>query len=298
MQKISSGIVLCLLFSSVAFAQAARRAEYGANLNLAIYQFNDISSKETRDVLPLKQTASSAEEEIEYLTRSFGLDDVKLRHVRAVGLRAGESYTDSQPANEKQLLVTIKPTTITREGVRFDITAKYDDKPLLELKDVSLDNYGTVALRGGRGGFGVREFIGPNGTETVPEKRALLITLTTMIIDVRGLKNKPSDLSRLCNEFGVATTLQSSDVFTMPTIITRMAPKFATSSLPKGAVVLEAVITPDGRVTNIKVLESPDSAFNFKFIEAFRQYRFHPAQLNGKPTYATYRETFIFGHRE
>ena len=87
-------------------------------------------------------------------------------------------------------------------------------------------------------------------------------------------------------------------MFTMPTIVTRMAPKFATTSLPKGAVMLEAVITPDGRVTNIKVLESPDSGFNFKFIEAFRQYRFHPAQLNGKPTYATYRETFIFGNRE
>ncbi len=298
MRKISSWVVLGLLLSATVFGQASRRAEYGANLNLAIYQFNDISSKETRDVLPLKQTAASAEEEIEYLTRSFGLDDVKLRHVRAVGLRAGESYTDSQPANEKQLLVTIKPTVITREGVRFDITATFDGKALMELKDVSLENYGTVALRGGRGGFGVREFIGPNGTETIPEKRALLITLTTTIIDVRGLKNKPSDISRLCNEFGVATTLRESDVFTMPTIVTRMAPKFATSSLPKGAVVVEGVITPDGRVTNIKVLESPDSGYNFKFIEAFRQYRFSPAQLNGKPTYATYRETFIFGNRE
>lgn len=298
MRKISSWIILGLLLSSAVFAQAARRAEYGANLNLAIYQFNDISSKETRDVLPMRQTASSAEEEIEYLTRSFGLDEVKLRHVRAVGLRAGESYTDSQPANEKQLLVTIKPTVITREGVRFDLTATFDGKSLLELKDVSVENYGTVALRGARSGFGVREFIGPNGTETVPERRALLVTLTTTIIDVRGLKNKPSDLSRLCNEFGVATVLQEGDVFTRPTIVTRMAPKFATSSLPKGAVVLEAVITPDGRVTNIKVLESPDSGYNFKFIEAFRQYRFNPAQLNGKPTYATYRETFIFGNRE
>ena len=176
MRKISSWVVLGLLLSATVFGQASRRAEYGANLNLAIYQFNDISSKEMRDVLPLKQTAASAEEEIEYLTRSFGLDDVKLRHVRAVGLRAGESYTDSQPANEKQLLVTIKPTVITREGVRFDITATFDGKSLLELKDVSLENYGTVALRGGRGGFGIREFIGPNGTETIPEKRALCVT--------------------------------------------------------------------------------------------------------------------------
>jgi hypothetical protein len=297
MWKISSCIAVCVLSSAI-FAQAARRAEYGANLNLAVYQFNDAISKETREIMPMKQTATSAEEEIEYLTRNFGLDDVKLRHVRAVGLRAGESYTDVQPANEKQLLVTIKPTVVTREAVRFDISVKYDDKVLMDLKDASVDNYGTVALRGGRGGFGVREFIGPNGTETIPEKRALLITVTATIIDVRGLKNKPSDLSRLCNEFGVAVPLADSDVFVMPSIVTRMMPKFVTTSLPKGTVILEAVITPDGRVTNIKVIETPDSAFNIKFIEAFRQYHFTPGQLNGKPTYATYREAFVFGNRE
>jgi TonB family protein len=267
-------------------------------LNLAIYQFDEARSSETREVLQLKQTAASAEEEIEYLTRNFGLDDVKLRHVRAVGLRTGESFTDSQPANEKQLMLTIKPTVITREGVRFDLTVKFNNKVLMEIKDASVDNYGTVALRGGRGGFGVREFAGPNGPETVPEQRALLVTLTATVIDVRGLKNKPSDLSRLCNEFGVPVPLQDSDEFVMPTIITRMMPKFVTTSLPKGTVILEAVITPDGRVTNVKVIESPDSGFNVKFIEAFRQYRFNPALLNGKPTYATYREVFVFGKRE
>ncbi|HEX4945578.1 MAG TPA: energy transducer TonB [Blastocatellia bacterium] len=294
MQKKISFVITCFLLSATVFAQASRRPEYGANLNFAMYQFDPVRSQETRNMMTLKQTASTAEEEIEYLTRNFGLDDVKLRHVRAVGLRAGESYTDTQHMNEKQLLVTIKPSAVTRDAVRFDITAKFDDKPLLELKDVSVDNYGTVALRGGQGVFGVREFAGPNGPETVPEERALLITVTATIIDVRGLKNKPSDLSRPCNEFGVAVQLQESDVFVMPSVVTRTMPKFVTSSLPKGAVVLEAVITPDGRVTNIKVLETPDSAFNTKFIEAFRQYHFNPAQINGKPAYATYRETFLF----
>jgi TonB family protein len=298
MLKVCSFFMLCLLLPTIVLAQATRRAEYGANLNLAIYQFDDARSKETREVMQLRQTASSAEEEIDYLTRNFGLEEVKLRHVRSVGLRANESYTDAQPMNEKQLFVMIKPTSITRDAVQFDLMAKYDDKVLLELKDVSVDNYGTVALRGGRGGFGVREFTGPRGIETVPDKRALLITLTPTIIDVRGLKNKPSDLSRPCNEFGAPVTLGESDVFVMPTVITRMAPKFVVGNYPKGALVLEAVITPDGRVTNVKVLDSPDSAFNVKVIEAFRQYHFQPAQLNGKPTYATYREAFVFGNRE
>jgi TonB family protein len=57
---------------------------------------------------------------------------------------------------------------------------------------------------------------------------------------------------------------------------------------------MEAIITPDGRVTNVRVLDSPDPAYNPRAIEAYRQYRFNPAQLNGKPTYATYRETIIF----
>lgn len=181
MRKIFSLLVICWLLSAVSWAQAARRTEYGVNLNLAIYQFDEARSKETREVLQLKQTAASAEEEIDHLTRNFGLEEVKLRHVRAVGLRVNESYTDAQPMNEKPLFVTIKPTAVTREGVRFDITAKYDGKVLLELKDVSADHYGTVALRGGRGRFGVNEFTGPRGIETVPETRALLIDRKSVV---------------------------------------------------------------------------------------------------------------------
>ena len=297
MRKMNSLLVLCLLLPALSLAQSVRRTEYGVNLNLAIYQFDDVRSKETREVMPLRQTASSAEEEIDHLTRNFGLEEVKLRHVRSIGLRANESYTDSQPMNEKPLLVTVVPRVVTREAVRFDILAKYDGKVLLELKDVSADNYGTVAMRGGRGGFGVREFTGPKGIETVPDKRGLLITLTPTIIEVRGLKNKPSDLSRPCNEFGASVALSESDVFVMPTLITRAVPNFVAGHYPKGAVVLEAIITPDGRVTNIKVLDTPDTAYNLKFMDAYRQYHFEPAQLNGKPTYATYRETFIFGNR-
>lgn len=297
MPRMNNLFVLCLFLPTLTWAQAVRRTEYGVNLNLAIYQFDDARSKETREVMQLKQTASSAEEEIDHLTRNFGLEDIKLRHIRAVGLRVNESYTDAQPMNEKPLFVTIKPVAVTREAMRFDITTKYNGKVLMELKDVQADHYGTVALRGGRGAFGVNAFTGPRGVETVPANRALLITVTPSIIEVRGLKNKPSDLSRPCNEFGVAVTLGDNDVFLMPTLVTRVAPGFAAGRYPKGAVVLEAVITPDGRVTNIKVLESPDSAFNPKFMDAFRQYHFEPAQLNGKPTHATYRETFIFGNR-
>ena len=57
---------------------------------------------------------------------------------------------------------------------------------------------------------------------------------------------------------------------------------------------MECVVTPEGRVTNVRVLDTPDPAYNVKAVEAFRQYRFNPAKLNGRATYATYRETIVF----
>ena len=40
-------------------------------------------------------------------------------------------------------------------------------------------------------------------------------------------------------------------------------------------------------------IDTPDPALNPKVIEAFRQYRFTPAKLNGRATFATFRETII-----
>ena len=88
--------------------------------------------------------------------------------------------------------------------------------------------------------------------------------------------------------------LKETDIFVMPAVLVRVPPKFVVGHLPKGSITLEAVITPEGQVTNVRVLDTPDSAYNARVIEAFRQYHFKPAQLNGQPTYATYRETIIF----
>jgi hypothetical protein len=65
-------------------------------MTLAFYQFDDALSKETPPVFALKQTSSSAEEEIDHLTRTFGLEGVKLRHTRSVGLRESENFADAR----------------------------------------------------------------------------------------------------------------------------------------------------------------------------------------------------------
>ena len=275
-------------------AQLLKKSDYGAGLTVNFYQFDDTRSKQVGEMLSLKQTMSSPAEEIDYITRTFGIEDMKLRHARSVGLREGEAFNDVQVVNEKPFTVTLIPRTVTRDDVRFDLTVLFGGQPALNVKDVVVRNYETVALRGGRGDFGIREFIGPNGKESVPEKRSLFVTITAAITLARGLQNRPTDISRATDEFGSKVTLSDSDVFVMPAVISRVPPRFVTGSSPKGSITLEGIVTPEGRITNVRVLDTPDSALNVKAIEAFRQYRFTPARLNGKATYATFRETIVF----
>jgi len=284
--------VMCGYFP--AGAQLLKKSDYGAGLTLAFYQFDEARSKQIAEVIVLKQTAATPEEEIDYLTRTFGIDDMKLRHVRSVGLHEGESFTDAQAVNERQFSFTVIPRTVTREDVRVDLTVLYAEQAILTVKDVVVRNYETVALRGGRGDFGAREFMGPNGKESVPEKRSLLVTITAAITPTKGLQNRPSDISRPTDQFGTKVTLGPNDLFVMPAILNRVQPRFLAGSSPKGSITLEGIVTPEGRVTNVRVLDTPDTAYNSRAIEAFRQYKFNPARLNGKPSYATYRETIVF----
>jgi TonB family protein len=290
-----SGSVTALLccLTVAAQAQLLRKSDYGVGVTIALYQFDDARSKPFSLVNTLKITANTPEEEVDYITKTFGVEDLKVRHIRSVGLKEGESFTDTQPMNERQLVFTITPRLVGKAEITFDFIAKYDEKTLLEMKSVTAASYETVMLRGERGEFGVREFMGPNGPEKAPEKRALLVTITPSVQSSRSLANKPSDISRPTDQYGSKQTLEESDVFTMPAVINRMPLKFAAGSSPKGSITLEGIITPEGRVTNVKILDTPDPALNPKAIEAFRQYRFNPAKINGRPTYATFRETII-----
>jgi TonB family protein len=293
MRNTLAALALMIFLSGAVQAQLLKKGDYGAGVTVAVYQFDDTRSKQFAEVNKLNQTASTPEEEMDVITRSFGAEEVKFRYVRSVGLREGESFTDSQPMNERQFTFTITPRIVTKNDVSFEFNAKYDDKVLLEVKGVTVGSYETVMLRGARSGFGVREFKGPDGVEKAPETRALLITITPTVTTSRSLQNKPSDISRPTDQFGARVTLNESDMFVMPAVINRTPIKFPPGAAVKGSITLEGIVTPEGRITNVRVLDTPDTAFNPKAIEAFRQYRFNPAKLNGRATYATFRETII-----
>ena len=291
-------LAFMIVLSGGVHAQLLKKGDYGVGVTVAVYQFDDTRSKQFDEVLKLNQTASTPDEEMDVITKSFGAEEVKFRYVRSIGLREGESFTDSQPMNERQFTFTITPRIVTKNDVSFDFEAKYADKVLLEVKGVTVGSYETVMLRGARSGFGVREFKGPEGVEKAPETRALLVTITPTVTTARSLQNKPSDISRPTDQFGAKVTITESDIFVMPAVINRAPVKFPPGASVKGSITLEGVVTPEGRVTNVRVLDTPDTAYNPKAIEAFRQYRFNPAKLNGRATYATFRETIILSKQE
>jgi hypothetical protein len=135
--------VYCLL-STTANAQLLKKSDYGAGITVAVYQFDDARSKKFGLVTKLKQTFSTPEDEVEHITRNYGVEDLKLRHVRpSVGLKEGENFTDTQPMNEKPFTFTITPRLITREEVSFDFTAKYGNQVLMEFTSISANNYET-----------------------------------------------------------------------------------------------------------------------------------------------------------
>jgi TonB family protein len=291
-------LAFMVILSGAVHAQLLKKSDYGVGVTVAVYQFDDARSKQFAEVNRLNQTASTPEEEMDVIKRSFGAEEIKFRYVRSIGLRESESFTDSQPMNERQFTLTIVPRVITKSDVSFDFTAKYADKVLLEAKGVTVGNYETVLLRGARSGFGVREFQGPDGVEKAPETRALLLTVTPTVTTARSLQNKPSDISRPTDQFGSKVEITESDIFVMPAVTNRTPIKFPPGASVKGSITLEGIVTPEGRITNVRVLDTPDPALNPKAIEAFRQYRFNPPKLNGRATYATFRETIILGKQE
>ena len=59
-------------------------------------------------------------------------------------------------------------------------------------------------------------------------------------------------------------------------------------------MLLGGVVTPEGKIINIRILRSLDPVIDERAVAAIRQYKFSPALLNAKPVFATYREELTF----
>ena len=79
---------------------------------------------------------------------------------------------------------------------------------------------------------------------------------------------------------------QASDVITNPDRIGTIKPDYPRNALAakiQGDVVLQAMILPDGRVSQVRILSSPNSALNDAAIRAVQQSTYKPGLRNGMP---------------
>jgi TonB family protein len=269
--------------------------EYAVNLTYAVYQYDATRSPAMEEVTRLSGTYSTAQEEIAYLKDKNKLQEITVRHIRAVGLRNGETFNDAVLLGPEYMVFTVTPRDLARGYMKLDMRIRYANEALLDAKGIEFGNFETVMLRGGKGMFGVKYFVGAGGRqESAPVERTLLVSVTPEIVPVVNLRNRPQELSHPVDEYGGPIQLKEGDRFTPPVALERVAPQFESGRTVRGAVLLSGTVTPEGKIVNIRVLRSLDPVIDERAVDAFRQYKFSPALLNAKPVFATYREELTF----
>jgi len=270
-------------------------SDFGANLTINVFQFDDTKSPAIDPVTQLSESFSSPNDEAAYLKVKQNLQDVALRHNRLVGLIPGQDFLDAVLLGPEYMVIKVTPSELQRGHLKLDLLVRYANENVLNVKSVEIDNFETVLLRGGKGMFGVKYFVGSGGRqETAPLERTLLVSVMAGIVPSGELHNRPGVLSHPVDEYGGALTIKEGDRFTPPVVLDRVVPKFETGRKIQGAVTLTGVVTPEGKMTNVQVQHSLDSEIDQRAAEAFREYKFSPAMLNAKPIGATYQEEISF----
>ena len=292
---LSPGVAIPATPQSGAGGVRAGSREYAVNLTFAVYQYDAERSPAMEEVTRLSGTYSTAQEAIAYLKDKNKLQEIAVRHIRSVGLRTGETFNDAVLLGPEYMVFTLTPRDVVRGYMKFEMRVRYANEPLLDVTGVEFGNFETVMLRGGKGMFGVKYFVGGGGRqESVPAERTLLVSVTPEIVPVVNLRNRPGELSHPVDEYGGPIQINQGDRFTPPVALERVAPQFEAGRTVRGAVLLGGVVTPEGKIINIRVLRSLDPVIDERAVDAFRQYKFSPALLNAKAVFATYREELTF----
>ncbi len=82
-----------------------------------------------------------------------------------------------------------------------------------------------------------------------------------------------------------------------PVIIEKVAPKYpedAKEEKVSGEVIIETYVGADGKVLDAKVINNPDPRLAKAALEAFKQWKYKPATVKGKPVKAKMTVTINF----
>jgi TonB family protein len=95
-------------------------------------------------------------------------------------------------------------------------------------------------------------------------------------------------------------TVSADDIceeITHPVVVEKINPTYppeARAEKVMGSVIVETVITEDGIVDEIRILETPDERLSEAAVEAIKDWRFEPAQCDGEPVGVYYNLTVKF----
>ncbi len=275
-------------------SRVVERAQLGAHMTMVIYRAQGRKTIPNPEPVRLAQTFESLEAELTYLRKMLGLERVAPVHLRSVGLLPGERFQDGvfvgesasvsdeplERLSQEVLERRVGVVSVSRAGVFLNLALTHRGRPILRLEEVEVSHFETILLEG-------------TLAEESGEPSAILMTVTVVVLPLAQLRNRPAELSVPCDEYGRAIPMQPGDVFLPPVLIQRVVPRFP-SRRPLGTILVEGVVTPEGRVTNARVVRALDRELETFAIEAFQRFRFLPARLNGAPVRATLREEVIF----
>ena len=118
---------------------------------------------------------------------------------------------------------------------------------------------------------------------------ACLLALALATAAIGGGDDRPGDDTLRWSE--------DSDI-SQPEVLHKVDPIYpeaARKDKAAGLVVLHSVVTTDGAVAEVEVLEDPDSRLTAAAVAALRQWRFEPARDDsGRAVEVWYRVTFRF----
>ncbi len=186
---------------------------------------------------------------------TFRLDAGRRRQLGKYVKAVPGSVLELPPIEEAGVRLTATPVRFTGQTATYRIQFRQGDKLLA-------DSTVTVA-RGGRAVVG-----GMNG----PAAPYIFVLI------------EPDPPGQSSQE---AIRSQKALGITQPEIIEKVAPKYpedAKKNKIQGIVILELTIEADGRVSDIRALQDPDSRLTAAAVEAVRQWRFSPAKgKDGNP---------------
>lgn len=289
--------LLCLLLAVTTGAwgfqsRPVQRRQWGANITISFYEAVGVTVPSSDEPMRFPQTFDNPEAELLYLRRSLGWETIQPRHLRSVGLLAGEVFRDGLAVSGAPLDWELTVRSISSDSVLLDFRLMRGDSPLLRVSRLQVHNFETVAL--------LASWQPPQKSPPASSDRSsaeaisLAVTLTPVITTSSQLSSRPEDLAYPCDEYGRPLSLTASDIFIPPIIVQRVVPKFPSRRALSGTVLVQGVITPEGAITNVRVLRTFDAEMNAFAMDAFRRYRLLPARLNGRPTYAVFREEIRF----